>query len=197
MKLVDDLTLTENQLGSSATSGSFGGCGAARLGLLAALWFNLGHGGGRTAPGDCYLRAGLTYGARYRGDSCRRRTRPWRVRAGYELGETSDEWARAVSEGERARAGDAKRLSGLRLQACSLATRAGPLRSEQRGNWAVRGEKEERAARRGKEQAGAGLPAATGQKREEEFFSILFPNSNPNANPIKFEHSLKYIFLLK
>jgi len=189
--------LTENQLGGSATSGSVGGCGAARLGLLAALWFNLGHGGGRTAPGDCYLRAGVTYGARYRGDSCRRRTRPWRVRAGYELGETSDEWARAVSEGERARAGDAKRLSGLRLQACSLATRAGPLRSEQRGNWAVRGEKEERAVRRGRSRPVLGCLRPRAIREKRNLFSILFPDSNPNANPIKFEHGLKYIFLVQ
>ena len=174
MKLVDDLTLTENQLGSSATSGSFGGCGAARLGLLAALWFNLGHGGGRTAPGGCYLRAGLAYGARYQGDSCRRRTRPWRVHAGYKLGETSDEWARVVSEGERAHAGDAKRLSGLRLQACSLATRAGPLRSEQRGNWAVRGEKEERAARRGRSRPVLGCLRPRPEERRGIFFPFCF-----------------------
>jgi len=56
------------------------------------------------------------------------------------------------------------------------------------------GGKRRKGRAEGKEQAGAGLPAATGQKREEEFFSILFPTSNPNANPIKFEHGLKYIF---
>ena len=100
-KLCEILTVAEDQLGGSATSGSFGGCGTTRLGLLAVLWFDLGHGGGCTAPGGYYLMAGLAYGARYQGDSCRRRTWPWRVRAGYELGEISDEWARAVSEGGR------------------------------------------------------------------------------------------------
>ena len=118
-KLCEILTVAEYQLGGSVTSGSFGRCETARLGLLAALWFDLGHGGGRTALGGCYLRAWLAYGARYRGDSCPRRTWPWRVRASYELGETSDERARAVSEGER-RTRTARRDLGLRSWAVAV-----------------------------------------------------------------------------
>ena len=30
-----------------------------------------------------------------------------------------------------------------------------------------------------------------------QIFSILFPNLNPNANQIKFEYDLKYIFLIQ
>ena len=59
------------------------------------------------------------------------------------------------------------------------------------------GGKRRKGPAEGKEQAGAGLPAATARREKRNFFSILFPNSNPNANPIKFEHGLKYIFLFK
>ena len=58
-------------------------------------------------------------------------------------------------------------------------------------------EKEERAGGRGRSRPVLGCLRPRAIREKRNLFSILFPDSNPNANPIKFEHGLKYIFLFK
>ena len=64
----------------------------------------------------------------------------------------------------------------------------------QLGSWADAEGKGRLALSREKEKLGLGPDREKREFSIFQIFSILFPNSNPNAYPIKFEYDLKYTF---